>query len=123
MHNGVNSSHCWKFLPLTVQRSFISGPKACDLQQCFHLLLLKHVCCAVRIHIAGKVMARKVDHARSIWKELRSLLETENIILEEAEMEESQCIVGAYRVKGRLVCEDALKVFGARLQLQLNSSS
>ena len=84
---------------------------------------LKHVRCAVRVHIAGKVMAsRKVYHAMSILKELCGLLEAKNIILEETDLEESQCIIGAYRVKGRLVCEDALKVFGACHKPQSNSS-
>ena len=58
-------------------------------------------------------MAGKTEHAiylrRSLWK----LLNDEHTTFEEGTEEECDCIIGMYRIPGRLVCKDAMSVFGA----------
>lgn len=85
-----------------------------------------HSICAVTIHIAGAAKVGTVDHAKAIPRELEPLLERENTILQVVSAEECDCIIGVYRLKGRLVCDDAMRVFGehfSSLQSSAHDSS
>ena len=56
-----------------------------------------------------------VDHATAIPGKLKSLLERRNTKLQVVSAEECGCFIGVYHLKEEIVCDDAMRIFGAHL--------